>query len=182
MQEQNLKSWQSEIARLLRDHQARSEESLVTLTHALGQATDRAHVRTELEKRAEQARFCYRRWLVTEGEHYSAILIGWPPGHHTPVHDHDGLWGIELVLAGSLHVDEFETANETVKPVRSIDLALDKAVIFDDATYAHACSNPSLSSPALSLHIYGGELSSYDVYPGSQTAVRVRKSTSVEPL
>jgi len=182
MQDQNLKPWQTEIARLLKDHQALGCDGLVALTEALDQATDRTHVRSELAKKAEEARFSYRRWLVAESEHYSAILIGWPPGHHTPIHDHDGLWGIELVLAGSLHVDEFETIDETVKPVRSIDLACDKAVIFEDAAYAHACSNPSLSSPALSLHIYGGSLLSYDVYVDSETSTRERKSTSTEPL
>jgi len=182
MSEKTLKSWQEEIKRLLQDHHAHDRHGLALLTEALSKATDRTQARNELAKKADEARFFYRRWLVAESRHYSAILIGWPPGHHTPVHDHDGLWGIELVLSGSLHVDEFEIIGEIVTPVRAIDLACDSAAIFEDAAYAHACSNPSMSFPALSLHIYGGSLQSYDVYPHHEVATRERKSTSTETL
>jgi len=182
MPDTKLASWQREVERLLDEHLAQGDGDLVALSDALSQATDHVHVRGELARKAEEARASYRRWLVAESELYSAILIGWPPGHHTPVHDHDGLWGIELVLAGRLHVDEFETTDASVKAVRSIDLECDKAVVFENAAYAHACSNPSASSPALSLHIYGGALLAYDVFPGADTATRERKSTSTEPL
>jgi predicted metal-dependent enzyme (double-stranded beta helix superfamily) len=182
MSDKNLKTWQAEIARLLHEHQVRDQHGLAAFTDALSQATDYTNARDGLAKKAEEARSAYRRWLVAESDHYSAILIGWPPGHRTPVHDHDGLWGIELVLAGSLHVDEFKTVGAAVKPVRSVDLVRDKAVIFEDIAYAHACSNPSSSAPALSLHVYGGPLLSYDIYPDAATATRERKTTFTEPL
>ena len=44
----------------------------------------------------------YRRHLVAGGndDGHTALLIAWPPGYQSPVHDHAGLWGIELVLQG----------------------------------------------------------------------------------
>jgi hypothetical protein len=66
--------------------------------------------------------------------------------------------------------------------MRALDLQRDGAAIFDDATYAHACSNPSADVPALSLHVYGGPLLSYAVYPQIAGQVPQRKSTPTEAL
>ncbi len=51
----------------------------------------------------------YRRQLIAAAPDggYTMLLIAWPPGYVTPLHDHAGLWGIELVLDGALQVDEY---------------------------------------------------------------------------
>jgi predicted metal-dependent enzyme (double-stranded beta helix superfamily) len=182
MPAQLLETWRREIADALQRHQPRLPSGLDDLCDALRAVTDATDSRRALASRAEEARTAYRRWHVAEGDGYSAILIGWPPGYHTPVHDHDGLWGIELVLCGALHVDEFQLGNGKPKEVRALDLQRDGAAIFDDAAYAHACSNPSADVPALSLHVYGGPLLSYAVYPQTAGESPQRKSTATEPL
>ena len=53
------------------------------------------------------------RWLFErerEGR-YTGLIMVWPPGYSTPIHDHDGLWGIEWVLQGALGVDDFEVVD-----------------------------------------------------------------------
>jgi predicted metal-dependent enzyme (double-stranded beta helix superfamily) len=178
MSAQLLETWRREIAAVLQRHQPQLPSNLDDLCNALRAVTDATDSRRALASRAEEARTAYRRWLVAEGDGYSAILIGWPPSYHTPVHDHDGLWGIELVLCGALHVDEFRLVTGKPEEVRALDLKSDGAAIFDDAAYAHACSNPSADAPALSLHVYGGPLLSYAVYPQTDGLAAQRKSTA----
>jgi hypothetical protein len=122
---------------------------------------------------ADLSRVDYRRWLVAEGDRFSAILIGWPPGHASSIHDHDGLWGIELVLRGTLEVDEFEVDGDAARRTGHIELPAGQGTVFDRAGYAHACSNPSTTEPTLSLHVYGGPLVQYTAYP-DETAVGER--------
>lgn len=108
----------------------------------------------------------YRRLpLGTDEAHgYEALLIVWPPGHATPIHDHDGFWGMEFVLDGVLEVESFR-----LLPQPPIHLERDHCrivgvgdhVAFSEVDYAHRCRNLSRNRQALSLHVYGGELNRY---------------------
>jgi len=112
----------------------------------------------------------YRRHLIAGGrdQAYSALLIAWPAGHRTPIHDHAGLWGIELVLDGALEVEEFAIGGETARPQLSarstLLLGTGDAAVFSGHRYAHRCRNLSPTQPALSLHVYGGVLDRYHAF------------------
>ena len=111
----------------------------------------------------------YRRQLiaVAPDHSYSALLITWPPGHVTPLHDHAELWGIELVLDGALEVREFVSAESDsidLQYNRTVLLGAGDATTFLDPGYVHSCRNLSVSKPALSLHIYGGMLDDYRAF------------------
>ncbi len=116
------------------------------------------------------------------GNGCTALLIAWPPGHRTPLHDHDGLWGIELVLEGALAIEEFrkdESSGATrLDHERTRILGIGDAISFTAADYVHACRNLSARRPALSLHVYGGELDAYSAFHtdtcGLATATRRR--------
>lgn len=108
----------------------------------------------------------YRRISINDGRPrgYEALVIAWPPGHITPIHDHDGLWGLELVLDGVLQVDSFHLSVDpsvSLKAEDTIVAGVGDHVLFTDASYAHQCRNYSRNRAALSLHVYGGELNSY---------------------
>jgi predicted metal-dependent enzyme (double-stranded beta helix superfamily) len=109
----------------------------------------------------------YRRQLIAGGsdDAYSCLLIAWPPGYCTPIHDHAGLWGIELVLDGVLEVREFTISGDLDEPQplhrRTLMLGVGDAAAFADRRYAHRCRNLSSTRPALSMHIYGGVLDRY---------------------
>jgi hypothetical protein len=95
---------------------------------------------------------------------YEALLIVWPPGHATPIHDHDGLWGIEFVLDGALEVEAFSLSLRDTPHLVSQGatiLGVGDHTAFSDADYAHRCRNLSQRLPTLSLHVYGGELDTY---------------------
>ncbi len=130
--------------------------------------------------RAHRARsdeqLSYRRQLIAAGpdQSYSALLITWPPGHVTPLHDHSQLWGIELVLDGALEVREFISVESTsieLQPTRSLLLGAGDATTFIDPSYVHTCRNLSDTKPALSLHVYGGMLEDYRSFKSNADGV-----------
>lgn len=112
----------------------------------------------------------YRRHLLAGGgqSRLSCLLIEWPAAHRTPIHDHAGLWGIELVLDGALEVEEFRVEDEherpRLAPERTLLLGAGDAACFTDHRYAHRCRNLSATRPALSLHVYGGMLDRYRTF------------------
>ncbi len=112
----------------------------------------------------------YRRHLIGGGaaDGWTALLIAWPPGHRTPLHDHDGLWGIELVLEGALAIEEFRKDGSGGEPrlehERTLILGIGDATAFTQDDYVHACRNLSAQRPALSLHVYGGVLDGYSTF------------------
>ena len=109
----------------------------------------------------------YRRLSLRDADDYSVLLIAWPPGYVTPIHDHDGLWGIELVLDGVLQVESFAM---TVTPALQLAprdvtlLGVGDHTTFTEQDYAHRCRNLSARRPALSLHVYGGVLERHRAY------------------
>jgi hypothetical protein len=112
----------------------------------------------------------YRRHQIAGGVDVaqSCLLIEWPAAHRTPIHDHAGLWGIELVLDGVLEVEEFATGGDLDQPVltrgRTLILGVGDAAVFTGRRYAHRCRNLSTTRPALSLHVYGGVLDRYHAF------------------
>lgn len=99
-----------------------------------------------------------------EARNYEALLILWPPGHTTPIHDHAGLWGLELVLDGVLEVEAFSLTlqpSPRLAPRDCTVLGIGDHAAFSGTDYAHRCRNLSAQQPALSLHIYGGALDAY---------------------
>lgn len=108
----------------------------------------------------------HRRLVDGAGDgSYSTLLIAWPRSHRTALHDHAGLWGIELVLDGVLEVEEFRRGDDDLRtdlaPERTLMLGVGDAAVFDGDAYVHRCANKSSTRPALSLHIYGGTLDAY---------------------
>ena len=112
----------------------------------------------------------YRRHRIGGGaaQGWTALLIAWPPGHRTPLHDHDGLWGIELVLEGALAIEEFRKndldGEARLEHERTLILGIGDATAFTQDDYVHACRNLSAQRPALSLHVYGGVLDGYSTF------------------
>ena len=95
----------------------------------------------------------------------SALVMYWPPGHATLPHDHGGMWGIEVVLDGALHVEEFVRSGSDDAPIlakaRSLYLGIGDAAVFTSPRYVHRCRNLSNAAPTLTLHVYGGALEQY---------------------
>jgi predicted metal-dependent enzyme (double-stranded beta helix superfamily) len=109
------------------------------------------------------------RWLFEceRNARYTGLIMVWPPGHSTPIHDHDGLWGIEWVLQGALSVDDFEILDGGTRP-RFIGTTVieegQSCAFLGTRGHAHRCCNFSSRRPAVTLHLYGGLLEMYRNY------------------
>ena len=108
------------------------------------------------------------RWLLTERSTpaISVLVMAWSPNHHTPVHDHGGLWGLELALHGALEVQNYQRDDDgSLREISRDWLGPGDASWFDnDEKHMHRCRNLSRHETALTLHVYGGNLSQYLVY------------------
>lgn len=108
----------------------------------------------------------YRRipLACSEAHGYEALLIAWPPGHVTPIHDHGGLAGLVLVLDGVLEEEAFIQSKEARPHLdfrQTVTANVGDCLLITHAEQAHRCRNPSAERATLSLHIYGGRLDSY---------------------
>ncbi|TPG11039.1 cysteine dioxygenase [Rhodanobacter glycinis] len=117
------------------------------------------------------------RWLLAERSmpSISVLVMAWPPNHLTPVHDHAGLWGLEMTLHGALEVQSY--ARDPVSGdlrMRGRDwLGPGDGTWFEgDQNHAHRCRNLSRYDTALTLHVYGGDLARYFAYEQAEPAGR----------
>lgn len=127
----------------------------------------------------------FERWMLAErGKPAASVLVmAWPPGYATPVHDHGGLWGLEATIAGALEVESFlkDGTAETLRSVGRTWLGPGDATWFEGVDdHAHRCRNLSRHDTALTLHVYGGDLAQYLAYeqpgPSGHWIARPRQS------
>ncbi len=111
----------------------------------------------------------FERWLVAQRgkPDISVLVMAWPANFITPVHDHGGLWGLELALHGALEVEtwEHDAQGTSLRMLGRDWLGPGDASWFDaDDRHAHRCRNLSRQDAALTLHVYGGDLAQYLAY------------------
>jgi predicted metal-dependent enzyme (double-stranded beta helix superfamily) len=111
----------------------------------------------------------FERWLVADRAKpaVSVLVMAWPANYASPVHDHGGLWGLELALHGALEVESWDRDSEgKILRMTGRDwLGPGDVSWFDaDDRYAHRCRNLSRHETALTLHVYGGDLAQYFTY------------------
>ena len=97
-----------------------------------------------------------------EFSRYTGLIMVWPAGYSTPIHDHAGLWGIEMVLQGGLSVEDYELVDG--QPTFSGSTVLEEGqscAFVGTGGHAHRCTNLSARRPAVTLHVYGGLLETY---------------------
>ena len=106
----------------------------------------------------------FSRWLYERERdgRYTGLIMVWPAGYSTPIHDHAGLWGIEMVLQGGLSVEDYELVDGQPRFSGSTVLEEGQSCAFvGTAGHAHRCTNLSARRPAVTLHVYGGLLETY---------------------
>ena len=128
----------------------------------------------------------FERWLLAERSKpaISVLVMAWPPNHLTPVHDHAGLWGLEVTLLGALEVQSYarDPVSGTLRMKGRDWLGPGDGTWFDgDESHAHRCRNLSNHDMALTLHVYGGNLTQFSAYeqvePTGQWTSRLQRST-----
>jgi hypothetical protein len=156
---------QQVLSALTRFNDAKSPGQLANLRDELCRLVRSAGAPRAATFAAEGDSFRRHPLAIVEAIESSALLMYWPAGHATLPHDHGGLWGIEVVIDGTLDVDEFVRAGGADLPVlaksRTLRLDAGDAAMFTNDRYVHRCRNLSNIAPTLTLHVYGGRLERY---------------------
>lgn len=104
---------------------------------------------------------------------YSALVMVWDKGQGTALHDHDNMWCVECVYRGRIKVVSYQMLNDEAaagaKPVYQFE---EQTTIFAGPGEAgalippfdhHTICNPD-DTPAVTIHIYGGEMTHCHVF------------------
>ncbi|MEM6819371.1 MAG: cysteine dioxygenase family protein [Pseudomonadota bacterium] len=113
-----------------------------------------------------------RRLLHRDPERgYSIVAMTWGACQSTPIHDHAGMWCVEGVCAGTIDVQQFELMEHIededryrFEPRNSYMAGIGSAGCLIPPYEYHLIANPCDRSPAVSLHIYGGDMNHCHVF------------------
>jgi 3-mercaptopropionate dioxygenase len=114
---------------------------------------------------------------------YSIVAMTWGPNQGTPVHDHAGLWCVEGVFRGSIEVQQFElvqrdNARFRFEPRGSFQAGIGSAGCLIPPHEYHSIRNAG-GKPAVSVHIYGGEMSHCSVFEPANDGWYLRREKSL---
>jgi len=111
----------------------------------------------------ETGRYARRTlWQDVDGK-FVVVAITWAPGQSSALHDHDGLWGAEIVVGGTMR----ETAFQLVDRDRAGRYRFLRGASRDARKGTVGTLNPPLEyhefgnagpTTAHSIHVYGGTL------------------------
>jgi predicted metal-dependent enzyme (double-stranded beta helix superfamily) len=158
------------------EHGASEQPDLASMARELGRVVhqDGATLTARLASLRTRQRG-FERWLLAERSKpaLSVLVMAWPPNHLTPVHDHAGLWGLEITLHGALEVQSYARDPLTGDlRIQGRDwLGPGDGTWFEgDQRHAHRCRNLSRYDTALTLHVYGGDLAEFFAYEQAEPA------------
>ena len=100
---------------------------------------------------------------------YSAVVMTWGPGQGTPLHDHAGIWCVECVVDGEMEVRQYDLVEEQnglyrFEPQDCVDAVRGSAGCLIPPFEYHTLCNRSGEAAAVTLHIYGGEMTHCHVF------------------
>lgn len=147
-----------------------------------------AHADTFLESRHYRSDpHHYSRNLVHDAQDagLSLYTLVWLPGQWTPIHDH-GSWGVVGVLEGVLEernyvrVSPERSADDEIDLVRGGVILLGRGAVTSfvpNPDHIHVTGVPTERPRAVSLHVYGRTMNSFNTY---DIASRSRRRVEVE--
>jgi 3-mercaptopropionate dioxygenase len=105
---------------------------------------------------------------------YNAIVMTWGPGQGTALHDHGGIWCVEGVVAGEMSVVQYEVSgtSDPSGPEATVRfaprgrvhaLAGASGALIPPFEY-HTLANALSDQVSVTLHVYGGEMSSCHIF------------------
>jgi cysteine dioxygenase len=125
----------------------------------------------------------YARHRVCLGEQAELLVLCWRPGQRTPIHDHNGSFGVVKVLRGVMWETLFEMDAARGLLYKSAREWTPGQVTGADVPDIHQLGNPEVSGQDLiTLHLYAPPLTSLNVYKvGSTRSVNTLWMNSWNP-
>jgi predicted metal-dependent enzyme (double-stranded beta helix superfamily) len=117
---------------------------------------------------------------------YTAVVMTWGPGQQTPLHDHAGIWCVEGVVQGRMDVTQFDLVEDETAERQGyrfetrgcVHAAVGSAGCLIPPFEYHVLANP-LDAPSITLHIYGGEISTCHVFEPAGGGRYVRRDRAL---
>lgn len=112
----------------------------------------------------------YARRLLHRDPHggYTVVVMTWAPGQRTGLHDHAGIWCVEGVVEGRMQVTQYDLVDESggfaFTQKQSVSAAVGSAGCLIPPFEYHVLANALAEQPSITLHVYGGEMTSCSVY------------------
>lgn len=127
----------------------------------------------------------YARRLIhrDDARGYSIVAMTWGPHQGTALHDHGGMWCVEGVWRGSIEVQQFELVEQHDQRFRferrgSFQAGIGSAGCLIPPHEYHLIRNPG-GSPAVSVHIYGGDMTRVGVFEPREDGWYERRERSL---
>jgi len=175
--------WLGSVIGAIRRHHAVGRATLDDLKIELSHLAWSDLAPTAITWAGDKDRFRRHPLAGIDGIGCSALVMYWPPGHATLPHDHGGLWGIEVVLDGALHVEEYVRGGSESAPTlakeRCLHLGVGDGAVFESPHYVHRCRNLSNATPTLTLHVYGGLLERYIAFDETTGVLRTEPRIAI---
>jgi len=116
---------------------------------------------------------------------YTAVVMTWGPGQATPLHDHAGIWCVEGVVEGRMDVTQYDLVQEEKETDAGaatyrfeekgcVHAAVGTAGCLIPPFEYHVLAN-ALDEPSITLHVYGGEMTTCHVFVPAADGRYVRK-------
>lgn len=128
----------------------------------------------------------YCRRLIHQDDRlgYTIMAMTWGPGQSTPVHDHAGMWCVEAVWSGEIEVVQYELVDQqedrfALEPRTIMRTGVGSAGSLIPPHEYHTIANPSSDKPAVTIHIYAGEMDHCCVFEPIQGDWYRRQSKSL---
>lgn len=102
-------------------------------------------------------------------DQFEIIALAWLPGQKTPIHDHDGTWGVEGVVCGRLKVTNFLRIGQPSADVVQLrqggtmtvgEQSTGQLLPPADCHILEAAGN----EPVVTIHVYGKQLRKFKVF------------------
>jgi predicted metal-dependent enzyme (double-stranded beta helix superfamily) len=112
-------------------------------------------------------------------ERYSLLVMVWDKGQGTSLHDHAGMWCVECVYRGRIQVTSFSCTGireglHQFTPETSLYAGPGEAGALIPPFDHHIIENPD-EIPAVTLHVYGGEMRWCDAFEPVEGGYRMVK-------
>lgn len=102
-------------------------------------------------------------------DRFEVIALVWKPGQSTPLHDHDGTWGVEGVFSGRIKVDNYlqmEKVSDTERKLchtGSLTVSEQSTAQLLPPADCHILEADG-NETAITIHVYGKRLTSFLIY------------------
>jgi predicted metal-dependent enzyme (double-stranded beta helix superfamily) len=122
--------------------------------------------------RTDPAHYARNLIYAAPDKSLSLYALVWLPGQWTPIHDH-GSWGVVGVLEGVLEERSYvrlspdRDADDNIELVRGGVVLLGKGAVTSfvpNPDHIHVTGVPAERARAVSLHLYGRTMTSFNIY------------------